>query len=58
VAPATVSNAIKADLDARIDALVTAGKLKAARAAALETRARARVDALMSHQFRAKAATG
>jgi hypothetical protein len=54
VAPATVSNAIKADLDARIDALITAGKLKAERAAALETRAQARVDALMTHQFKAR----
>jgi len=56
VAPATVSNAIKADIDTKIDALVSSGKLKADRAAALKTKAHARVDALMTRQFKAKAA--
>lgn len=56
VAPATVASAIKADIDAKIDAQVTAGKLKADRAAALKTKAHAKVDALMTHEFKAKGA--
>src|SRR5215216_7363884 len=54
VAPATVANAIKADLDARIDALVAAGKLTAERAATLKTREHAKVDALMTREFKAR----
>jgi hypothetical protein len=54
VAPTTVANAIKADIDAKIDALVTAGKLKADRAAELKTKAHSRVDALMTREFKAK----
>ena len=55
VAPATVSNAIKADLDSKIDELVNSGKLKADRAATLKTKAHARVDALMTREFKPKA---
>ena len=55
VAPATVSNAIKADLDARIDALVSSGNLKADRAATLKTKAHTKVDALMTKEFKSKA---
>jgi hypothetical protein len=54
VAPSTVSNAIKADLDARIQAQVTSGAIKPARATTLETKAHARVDAFMTRQFKAK----
>jgi hypothetical protein len=54
VAPAIVANALKADLNTRIDALVSGGKLKADRAAALKTQAATRVDALMTREFKAK----
>ena len=52
VAPSAVAAAIKADIDAKIQALVTAGTLKADRAAALKTKAEAKVDALMTHEFK------
>ena len=52
VAPATVATAIKNDINTRIDALVTAGKLKAERAATLKQRAAERVDALMTREFK------
>jgi hypothetical protein len=55
VAPATVAAALKADLNTRIDGLVTAGKLKAERAAALKTKVAERVDALMTREFKGKA---
>jgi len=54
---ATVANAIKADIDAKIDALVTAGKLKADKAAAMKTKAHTKVDALMTHEFKARASS-
>ena len=52
VAPATVAAALKADLNAKLQALVTAGKLKADRAATLRQKADAKVDALMTHEFK------
>jgi hypothetical protein len=54
VAASVVATALKADVNARIDAQVTAGKLKAERAATLKTKAAARVDALMTREFKAK----
>jgi hypothetical protein len=54
VPSSTVANAIKADLNAKIDALVSSGKLKAERAATLEQRAAERVDKLMTREFTAK----
>jgi len=54
VAPATVATAIKNDINTRIDALVTSGKLKADRAATLKQRAAERVDALMTREFKAR----
>jgi hypothetical protein len=53
VQPSTVAAALKADLDARIQALVTAARIKPDRAAASKVRAEARVDAFMTHQFKA-----
>lgn len=53
VAPATVSAAIVADLNAQVDAQVAAGKLTAQRATTLKQRLATRVDALMAHQFKA-----
>jgi hypothetical protein len=53
VAPATVATALKTDLNAKIDALVSSGKLKAERAAAVKTRVSERVDALMTREFKA-----
>jgi hypothetical protein len=55
VAPTTVANAIKADVDAKIDAQVSAGKIKPDKAATLKTKAHAKVDALMTREFKAKA---
>jgi hypothetical protein len=52
--PAPVTNALKADVDAKIQALVTAGTLKADRAATLKQKAEAKVDALMTRQFKAR----
>jgi hypothetical protein len=52
VDPSTVAAALKADVDARIQALVTAGTLKPARAATLKVKAEARVDAFMTHEFK------
>jgi hypothetical protein len=55
VAPAAVATALKADLNTRIDAMASAGKLKAERVATLKTRVAERVDALMTREFKAKA---
>jgi hypothetical protein len=55
IPPATVASAIKADVDARIQALVTAGKIKPNQAAAAKVKAAAKVDALMMHQFKTRA---
>jgi hypothetical protein len=57
VAPANVANAMKADLDAKIQAMVTAGKLKADRAATAKQKAEARIDALMTREFKAASTT-
>jgi hypothetical protein len=54
--PTTVANVIKADLNAQVDTEVSAGKLNANRAPTLKQRLATRVDALMTHQF--KAASG
>ena len=54
VAPSTVATAIKTDLNAKIDALVSSGKLKAERATTLKQRASERVDKLMTREFKAK----
>ena len=51
--PTPVANALKADVDARIQAMVTAGTLKAARATTLTHKAEVKVDALMTRQFKA-----
>ena len=53
VPAATVAAALKADVDARIQALVTAGTIKADRAAALKLKADAKVDTFMTRQFKA-----
>jgi hypothetical protein len=47
----TVAGAIKTDVDAKIQALVSAGTLKADRAATLTQKANARVDRLMTKEF-------
>lgn len=52
VQPSVVASAIKADVDAQIQALVTAGKLKSDRAATVKLKAEAKVDALMTRQFK------
>jgi hypothetical protein len=54
VAPGAVEAAMKADVDAKIQALVTNGKVKAERAAKLKTKAEGKIDTLMTHEFRAK----
>ena len=51
--PATVANAIKANLNGQVDAQVGSGKLSASRAVTLKQQLSARVDALMSRQFKA-----
>ena len=51
--PTPVANALKADVDARIQAMVTAGALEAARATTLTHKAETKVDALMTRQFKA-----
>jgi hypothetical protein len=51
--PTPVANALKADVDARIQAMVTAGTLNAGRAATLTHKAEGKVDALMTRQFKA-----
>ena len=51
VQPSTVSDAIKADLNAKIQAAVTAGTLKADRAAKLQQKVTDKVNALMTRQF-------
>jgi hypothetical protein len=53
VEPGVVAAAMKADVGARIQARVDAGKLDAAQAARLKVKAEARIDGLMTHQFRA-----
>jgi hypothetical protein len=53
VPPATVAAALKADVDAKIQALVSAGTIKADRAATLKQKANAKVDAFMTHEFKA-----
>ena len=53
VQPSTVAVAMKADVDAKIQALATAGTIKAARAATLKVKAEAKIDAFMTHQFKA-----
>jgi hypothetical protein len=54
VQPSTVAAALKADVDAKIQALVTAGTIKADRAAILKQKAESRVDRLMTHEFKAR----
>jgi len=54
VAPATVATAIKNDINTRIDALVSAGKLKAERAVTAKQKAAERVDRLMTREFKAR----
>ncbi len=56
VAPSTVASAIKADVDAKIQAAATAGQIPAARVARLTQKADVRVDALMTRQFKAAGA--
>lgn len=51
VAPSTVSAAITADLNSRIQAAASAGTIKSARATRLTQKVPARVDKLMAHQF-------
>jgi hypothetical protein len=53
VQPSTVAAAMKADVDGKIQALVAAGTIKADRAATLKVKAEAKVDAFMTHQFKA-----
>jgi hypothetical protein len=55
VAPATVAAAIKADVDAQIQALAAAGTIKPNQAATLKVKAEAKVDALMTRQFKGSA---
>ena len=55
VPPSTVANAIKADLNAKIDALVSSGKLKAERATTLKQKASERVDKLMTRRVQSEA---
>jgi hypothetical protein len=52
VPPSKVSAALKADVVARIQALVTAGSIKADRAATLTHTAETKIDALMTRQFK------
>jgi ribonuclease PH len=52
VALATVASAMKSDITAKIQALVTSGKIKPERAAKLIARAEARIDKLMTHEFK------
>ncbi len=51
VAPAEVARALKADVDAKIDAAVASGRLSADRANKLKQRASVRVDRLMTRTF-------
>ena len=52
VPAATLASAIKADVDGKIQALVTTGKLNANRAASIKVKADAKVDAFMTRQFK------
>jgi hypothetical protein len=51
VAPEELARVLKADVDAKIDAAVAAGRLSADRAAKLKERASTRVDAWMTRRF-------
>jgi hypothetical protein len=51
VAPAELARVLKADVHAKIDAAVAAGRLSADQAAKLKERASTRVDALMTRTF-------
>jgi hypothetical protein len=57
VQPSTLSAALKTDVDAQIQALVTGGKLAANRAATLKVKAETKVDAFMTRQFKAPRAS-
>jgi hypothetical protein len=52
VQPSTVAAALKADVEARIQALATAGTIRANRAATLKQKAEAKVDAFMTREFK------
>lgn len=54
VDPATVANALRSDAHARVDQLVSNGKLAADRAATIKQRISDRIDRLMTHQFKAR----
>ncbi len=49
----TLAGALKADVDAKIQALVAAGTLRGDHAGTLKLKAEAKVDAFMTHQFKA-----
>lgn len=53
IQPTVVASAIINDLDAQVDALVSAGKLNTNRAAHLKQKLSARVNTFMTHQFKA-----
>jgi hypothetical protein len=55
IAPATVASAIKADVDSQIQALAAAGTIKPNQAVKLKLKAEARVDGLMTRQFKVSA---
>jgi hypothetical protein len=57
VASTAVSGAIMADISARLQAAVAAGRLKSERVPELTQRAQTRVNALMTHQFPARKAS-
>jgi len=54
VQPSAVASAIKADVDAQIQTMISAGNLKPNRAAALKVKAEAKVDAFMTLQFKTR----
>jgi hypothetical protein len=58
VQPTVVADAIKADLDAKIQAAVSAGTIKAQRVTKLQQRVADKVQALMARQFRSGKPTG
>ncbi len=49
----TLAGALKADVDAKIQAMVAAGTLRRDHAGTLKLKAEAKVDAFMTHQFKA-----
>ena len=53
-----VPAAMKADVDAKIQTLADDGTIKAARAVTLKVKAEAKIDALMTRQFKAARAAG